>query len=123
MKQKTVILTAAAFIIIPALFFILRADNDRTNNGPQIAAANSYLTSSVKDLMGDETKVLNLVPPGMCPGHFDITPGQIRQLAGCEIIIIFEFQKRIADALARFRDRGVKIHTVKSPGGLCIPES
>ena len=41
---------------------------------PQIAVANSYLAAAVLDLGVEPAKVMSLVPPGMCPGHFDRRP-------------------------------------------------
>ena len=40
----------------------------------EVAVTNSYLGCAVRELCGDDTEVLCLVPPGMCPGHFDISP-------------------------------------------------
>ena len=90
---------------------------------PEIAVANSYLHSVVKDICGDQTEVMGLVPPGMCPGHFDISPSQVNRLGGCSVFLLFDFQSRIGDSLSRLKERGLKIRTVECPEGLCLPDT
>lgn len=90
---------------------------------PEIAVTNSYLQCVVKDLCGDNTDILCLAPPGMCPGHFDISPTQVKQLCNCRILLLFDFQKRVEDSLSRMKSKGLKTGLVKAPPGLCVPET
>lgn len=90
---------------------------------PEIAVANSYLQCVVKDLCGDQINVLCLTPPGMCPGHFDISPSQVNQLCNCGILLLFDFQKRIEDSLLRIKEKGLKTGIVRAMPGLCVPET
>ena len=76
---------------------------------PEIAVSNSYLSSIVKDICTEQTEVMSLAPPGMCPGHFDISPSQVNQLSGCSVLLLFDFQEKIGDALSRLKERGLKI--------------
>ncbi len=90
---------------------------------PEIAVTNSYLASAVHDLLGDETKVMSLAPPGMCPGHFDISPRQVNQLRHCRMLLLFDFQSSAVANLARLKDKGLKTHLVTGPRGLCVPDA
>jgi ABC-type Zn uptake system ZnuABC Zn-binding protein ZnuA len=92
-------------------------------NRAEIAVTNSYLGCAVLDLCGDDTEVLCLAPPGMCPGHFDISPSQVRQLCDCRMLLLFDFQKQIAETLSRVKERGLKTALVGETGGLCVPET
>ena len=67
---------------------------------PEIAVANSYLKAVIEDLCGNQQQILSLVPPGMCPGHFDISPSQVNQLCNCKVLFVFDFQRKIATAFA-----------------------
>ena len=84
---------------------------------------NSYLGSAVLDLCGYDTEVLCLAPPGMCPGHFDISPSQVRQLCDCRVLLLFDFQKQLAETLSRMKEKGLKMALMEEPGGLCVPET
>ena len=98
---------------------------DKKNNGanPEIAVANSYLLSIAKDICGSQTEVISLVPPGMCPGHFDISPRQVEKLSQCKTLLLFDFQSQLGDALARISQHGLKIHDIECPEGLCLPQT
>jgi zinc transport system substrate-binding protein len=90
---------------------------------PQIAVANSYLAAAVLDLGVEPAKVMSLVPPGMCPGHFDLTPSQADRLLSCSILLVFDFQNNISSSLPRVRESGLKIGVIAPPPGLCVPDS
>jgi len=89
----------------------------------EIAVTNSYLGCVVRELCGDDTEVLCLAPPGMCPGHFDISPLQVKQLCDCRMLLLFDFQKQVEKTLARVKEKGLKTAIVKEAGGLCVPET
>lgn len=92
-------------------------------NQPEIAVTNSYLQCVVRDLYADDVDVLCLAPPGMCPGHFDISPAQVKQLCECKILLLFDFQKSGEESLSRIKENGLKTAFVKTPPGLCVPEA
>jgi zinc transport system substrate-binding protein len=98
-------------------------ESSAPSDGADIAVTNSYLECAVRDLCGDEVKVMCLAPPGMCPGHFDISPAQVRQLRGCRVLLLFDFQQKVEANLARLKDKGLKTHLVQGPAGLCVPQA
>ena len=93
------------------------------DSAAEIAVTNSYLGCAVLGLCGNDTEVLCLAPPGMCPGHFDISPSQVEQLCDCRILLLFDFQKPVIQTLSRVKERGLKTALVEEPGGLCVPET
>jgi zinc transport system substrate-binding protein len=99
-----------------------RQDKD-SEKQPEIAVSNSYLNSIVKDICGDRMEVMSLAPPGMCPGHFDISPYQVNQLCECDMLLLFDFQSGISDSLSRLKEKGLRIRTIKCPEGLCLPDT
>jgi len=92
-------------------------------NQPEIAVTNSYLQCVVKDLCEDQKEVFCLAPPGMCPGHFDISPGQVNKLCKCKILLRFDFQEDIDESLLQMKEKGLKISSIRALPGLCIPET
>ncbi len=123
MKSKNVIILMGLCILC-GLYLTGGCDSKSSDETqPEIAVANSYLLSVVKDILGSQTEIISLVPPGMCPGHFDISPRQVEQLTNCKMLLVFDFQSRISDALLRICQQGLKIHEIKCPEGLCVPET
>lgn len=98
-------------------------DGDAPGQGYVLAVTNSYLECAVRDLWGRDVAILCLTPPGMCPGHFDISPAQVRQLKNCTLLLRFDFQRGIEDRLARLREQGLDVQQVQPAGGLCVPET
>ena len=92
-------------------------------DAPEIAVTNSYLEAAVRDLCGDDVQIMALAPPGMCPGHFDISPGQVRQLGRCRVLLLFDFQSQVESTLSRLRDNGLQMRRVDVPAGLCVPDT
>jgi ABC-type Zn uptake system ZnuABC Zn-binding protein ZnuA len=88
--------------------------------GDHIAVTSSYLESAVADLTGGQTEVFCIVPPGMCPGHFDLSPEQLRQLTGSRALVRFDFQGGLD---AKLKRAGTPVAAVKGLAGLCIPDT
>jgi len=112
-------------ILLVALSITLNGCKDRgaEREAAEIAVTNSYLQCVVKDLWPDEQNVLCLTPPGMCPGHFDISPAQVDRLRKCKILLRFDFQKGIDDSLLRMKGKGLRIASVRALPGLCVPRT
>jgi len=123
MKKK--VLDCILFASLAACVLFASGCENKTNeeNHAEIAVTNSYLGCAVLDLCGDQTDILCLAPPGMCPGHFDISPSQVKQLCECNILLLFDFQKSVVQTLSRLKERGLKTAIVGEPGGLCVPET
>lgn len=61
--------------------------------GP-IVVGTSAIHSVVKDLTGkDNTELAIVVPPDLCPGHFDLKPGDVEKFINAQLIILHAWQK------------------------------
>lgn len=116
-----------AILTYLTLVLILAAGGCRQTDAPEgtaeIAVTNSYLESAVRDLWGGDVEILSLAPTGACPGHFDISPGQVRQLQSCTLLLLFEFQQQVRDRLTRLEEDGLGVRLVRTEPGLCLPET
>ena len=52
-----------------------------------VVALTSVVASIARQLGGDYVDVHSIVPAGFCPGHYDITPGDVAAVAGADVII------------------------------------
>jgi zinc transport system substrate-binding protein len=43
-----------------------------------IVVGTSAIHSAIKDLTGKDTDLAIVVPPDLCPGHFDLKPGDMK---------------------------------------------
>jgi len=88
-----------------------------------IATSTTYLELAAGEFVRDVSRIIRLVPPGMCPAHFDIRPSQVQRLRGCKILIRFDFEKSLDKKVAGVIGTGLKVAEVRIRGGLCQPES
>jgi zinc transport system substrate-binding protein len=112
-------------VLLAVTCAVLVGCRDGVASGPttDIVVTNSYLQCAVQDLLGPDTRILCLAPPGMCPGHFDISPAQVKAMRACRLLILFDFQQQVESSLARLKEGGLKTVLIQSPEGLCIPDS
>ena len=121
--RATIRFGISGFLVVACMVTAGCRDDGSTDRTPDVAVTNSYLQCIVRDLWGRDAGILCLAPPGMCPGHFDLSPAQVTQLAGCRMLLLFDFQQSVERTLGRLRDKGLKTHLVQVPAGLCIPET
>ncbi len=97
------------------------SDVDQTQ--PPLVVSNSYLAAATRDLLGDDVPLMLLAEPGMCPGHFDLRPSQVRQLRRSSALIRFDFQSALDRRLESHGNHGPHVIAVRVPGGMCDPQS
>ena len=114
-----------SILLISTGVMVLMAGCARQSDQPAaaVAASNSLLECAARDLLGDDTPVLRLAEPGMCPGHFDVRPGQVAALRRCRVMLRMDFQQSLDAKLAAATRDGLRIAEVRIAGGLCEPDS
>jgi len=112
MKRLTLALAALA---------LAGCSSEPADPRPAIATTTSYLECAVADLSGQRFRTVRLLPPGCCPGHFDVSPAMLEKLADARLLLRFEFQSALDEKLHHFRDKGLTVVAVPSPEGLCVP--
>ncbi|HRU53051.1 MAG TPA: zinc ABC transporter substrate-binding protein [Candidatus Sumerlaeia bacterium] len=120
MMKKTVkfILTHLSILLL-----IVSCSFQNNNKSPVIAVTTSYLECAARDICGDEIAIARLVPPGLCPGHFDIAPGIIKEIKNSVLFLRFDFQKVIDEKIRAIAPKSFVIQPIPAPEGLCIPDS
>jgi zinc transport system substrate-binding protein len=88
-----------------------------------VAVSSPYLEAAVRELLGRDVRLARLAGPTMCPGHFDMRPSQLRDLAHCSLLVRFDFQSSLDEKLKRGNDGQRRVVAVRVPGGLCVPET
>lgn len=90
---------------------------------PRRAVSNSWLECALRDLAPEAPAPLRVCPPGMCPGHFDLRPGMVKELRRSELFLLFDFQQAMGGKLEGLSSSGLKVVPVSAPEGLCVPSS
>jgi len=65
----------------------------RTPPSVDIMAGSSFIANIIHDVSKGEVESRALIPPGTCPGHYDVKPGDIEALANSKAIFIHNYQQ------------------------------
>jgi zinc/manganese transport system substrate-binding protein len=121
-----IIIRSSIFILSLIIFLsLISCKNSKKEEDERavITVSTSYLECAVKDLSGDKFRVLRLAPPGMCPGHFDISPGQIKDIKKTSLLLRFDFQKSLDKKISHLMGKNFRIKKIIAPEGMCLPET
>jgi len=64
-----------------------------TPPGLKVITGTSLIANIVEDIGGEKVVARNVIPPGSCPGHYDIKPGDIKSLAEGDVFLIHDWQQ------------------------------
>ncbi len=110
--------------IILSLITILpgckKTDDSNPDCLPKICVSNTYLAAATSELTDSHAEVFSLAEPGMCPGHFDISPDKVKAIADSQLVIRFNFQGGLDEQIKRTERPIVAIAGRK---GLVKPET
>ncbi len=91
-----------------------------------IVVGTSAIQSAVKDLCGTQTELAVVVPPDLCPGHFDLKPGDVEKFINAKLIILHTWQKdlpAIKSLLRGTNPPGEKVVYIQLEGGWLVPKN
>jgi len=97
------------------------AINSQTEtNKPLVVTTTSVLASIVRDLAGNLVNVKYIVSPSMCPGHYDIKPGDVETIRNASLILAHGMEwsswlGELIDSANQTGDLDVPIYNVAGP--------
>jgi zinc transport system substrate-binding protein len=89
-----------------------------------IVVTTSMLESAAREVLPPEAglKIVRLIPPASCPGHFDLTPGALRDIRNAVLVLRHDYQGGMEQKLNRING-GARVVAVSTPGSLLIPSN
>lgn len=63
----------------------------------QITCTTTLIESAVRAIGRDRVSATTIVPFGMCPGHFDISPGEVKRIKESDLFIAHGFERFLRD--------------------------
>jgi len=88
MKRKLV--PGILAVLLLAILFTL---SSCTQQSADIIAGSSLITNIIQDVADDKVEPRTLIPPGVCPGHYDVKPSDIVALANSKALFIHDYQE------------------------------
>jgi ABC-type Zn uptake system ZnuABC Zn-binding protein ZnuA len=111
-------LAAAAVVFVPA------CGPGATPPPPAVVATTSMLAEAARELLAgvDGVRIVTVISPGGCPGHFDLPPGIASDLRTARAVLCHDYQSTLQDRLATLGAPAGALVTAATPGSLLIPE-
>ncbi len=91
MKKSGIIIAALLAIIIVASS-LLGGCADEDQDKLKVVTSTSLISTIVERIGGDRVDVINIIPPAQCPGHFDVSPGDVQKLADAALFLMHGWQ-------------------------------
>jgi len=64
-----------------------------TQESVDVMAGSSLIGNIIQDVAGGELETRTIIPPGVCPGHYDMKPSDIEMLANSKALFIHNYQQ------------------------------
>jgi zinc transport system substrate-binding protein len=122
MRKKILIgLLIAAVIAAPVTYLVL---THHTPPSVDIVAGSSLIANIVHDVAGGKLVTRSLIPADTCPGHYEVSPGDIKALTTCTALFIHDYQQNFANingAVEAADNPGLNVTVLNVTGNWMIP--
>ncbi|MBN1808936.1 MAG: zinc ABC transporter substrate-binding protein [Planctomycetes bacterium] len=117
--MKRIVLGALAAILVFCGVFLLA----RPRVTPSVVVTTTMLETAARELVGEnrELSVVRLLPPGSCPGHFDLSPRMVPVMRTAAVVVRHDYQDVLEEKITALGGGDIRVLTVDTPGSLCIP--
>lgn len=85
-KRKKLIVLISLLMFVSILVSVSEAGSSG-NSKPTVVCTTTILSSFAEQVGGDNVTVISIVPPGVCPAHYDITPSAVYAVSTASLVI------------------------------------
>jgi len=119
--RKTMLMGMVALVAVFVTFLGCTESNQPSTD---IMAGSSLIANIIQDVADDKVETRALIPPGVCPGHYDVKPSDIEALANSEALIIHNYQQNyqnILGAIEAADNPDLAIRVINMTGNWMVP--
>jgi ABC-type Zn uptake system ZnuABC Zn-binding protein ZnuA len=123
MRRRALLETAVIVLVGILVTFLIRG-----YNGPpsvDIVAGSSFISNIIQDVTAGELETRTIIPPGVCPGDYDVKPSEIEALADGKALFIHNYQQsyqNIAGAVEAADNSDLVIKVLNITGNWMVPQ-
>jgi len=96
MKRKIIPVVLVVMMIALVVSLASSCHTERVR-ATKVITGTSLIGFVTKEIGGERVEVSNLVPPGQCPGHYDIKPSDVQMLAEGDLFLIHDWQQNLSN--------------------------
>ena len=79
--------------LVAAFAALLLASCTSAPGGLRVVTGTALIANIVSDVAGDRAIVSNVVPPGTCPGQYDVKPSDVEAAARSRLLLMHDYQR------------------------------
>jgi ABC-type Zn uptake system ZnuABC Zn-binding protein ZnuA len=112
-------------IMAPLLLALACAVMHASSRGLSVVVTTSMLETAIHSVLPPTAKidVIRLLPPGSCPGHFDLSPSALPALRAARLVIRHDYQDVLEEKVNAIGNLRLDVLAARTPGSLLIPEN
>jgi zinc/manganese transport system substrate-binding protein/zinc transport system substrate-binding protein len=100
MKRKQKLLEISLLLVIVLLVIAsINVDAQDSNEEIKIICTNSALADFISNIITENSTIDYIMPAGVCPAHFDTTPGDIDKIVNADVIISLGWEPWLEDLI------------------------
>ncbi len=111
-------------LALAAILVTLLGCAQSTQPSTDIMAGSSLIANIIQDVAGDKVETRTLIPPGVCPGHYDVKPSDIQALANSKALFIHDYQQyfqNVNGAIEAAENSDLTITALNVTGNWMVP--
>ena len=119
--RKTILIGVLA---LAAIFVTFLGCTESNQHSTDIMAGSSFIANIIQEVADNEVETRVLIPPGVCPGHYDVKPSDIEVLANSKALIIHNYQQNyqnILGAIEAADNPDLVIRVINMTGNWMVP--
>ena len=91
MRRKILIAVLVVVLVGIVVTVLVRAQHAQPS--VDIMAGSSFIANIIQDVADGKLETRSIIPPGVCPGHYDAKPSDIETLANSKALFIHDYQQ------------------------------
>ena len=119
--NKKLVPVILAILILASIFTLLSC----TQEPVDVIAGSSLISNIIQDVADGELETRTIIPPGVCPGHYDMKPSDIEALANSKALFIHDYQQyfqNINGAVEAADNPDLTIRILNVTGNWMVPQ-
>jgi zinc transport system substrate-binding protein len=122
MRRKILISLLVLVLVGIVVAVLVRAQH--TQPSVDVMAGSSLIANIIQDVAGDKLETRTIIPPGVCPGHYDVKTSDIEALADSKALFIHNFQQNyenVTGAIAAAKNPDLIVTVLNVTGNWMVP--
>ncbi len=119
---KSLVSVFIVAILVSVVGFLSSAYDQLRSERLSVAVTTTHLENILREIGGEKVEVVAIVPGGMCPGHFDIKPDDVKVLHQADCLLSHGWEKWLPGLMKAVENKKLVSKIINVAGSWMVPE-